>query len=65
MRILRLRLEHFRGVRSCAIEWAREGVTIVEGPNEIGKSSLAEAIRILFREPDSTAKKHVKAVQPA
>lgn len=64
MRILRLSLRNYRGIDACEIELAPRGVTIVEGPNEIGKSSLAEAIDVVFDELDSTAKARVKAIQP-
>ncbi len=64
MRILRITLRNFRGVASREIPIPPEGVTVVEGPNEIGKSSLAEAIDLLFEEPDSSTKQRVKAVKP-
>ena len=44
MRILRLRLRNYRGIPEREISFRRTGVTIVEGPNETGKSSLAEAL---------------------
>lgn len=63
MKLLRLKLEHWRGVSEQEIH-LDEGVTVIEGPNEIGKSSLFEALMLLFRELDSTSKTHIKAVQP-
>ncbi|MCB1685727.1 MAG: AAA family ATPase [Pseudomonadales bacterium] len=63
MRILRLSLENWRGVTSRSIEFC-EGVTVIEGPNEIGKSSIIEALQMLIHELDSSKKKSVKAVQP-
>ncbi len=64
MRILRLRLRNYRGVPEREISFRRTGVTIVEGPNEIGKSSLAEALDLLFDELDSTTKRKVQAIRP-
>ncbi|MHC4223051.1 MAG: AAA family ATPase, partial [Planctomycetota bacterium] len=64
MKILRLRLENYRGIDACELRFATQGVTVVEGPNEIGKSSLAEALDVLFDELDSTTKRSVKAIQP-
>jgi hypothetical protein len=64
MRILRLRLREFRGVRERELRFAPCGVTVVHGPNEIGKSSLAEAIDLVLEELDSAAKQRVRAVQP-
>ena len=64
MRILRVRLRHFRGVEAAEVRFAPLGVTIVQGQNEAGKSSLAEAIGVLFEHLDSTTKREVKAVKP-
>ena len=40
------------------------GITVIEGPNEIGKSSIAEAIDLLLEELDSTTKQGVKDTKP-
>jgi chromosome segregation ATPase len=64
MRILRLLLRNYRGVRERELRLAPSGVTVVHGPNEIGKSSLAEAIDLVFEELDSAAKQRVRQVQP-
>ena len=50
--------------RKREIEFAPRGVTIVTGPNEVGKSSLSEAIDLLFDERDDTAKQRVREIQP-
>jgi len=64
MRIRRLVLRNFRGVAFREIHFPPAGVTVVEGPNEVGKSSLAEAVDLLFEEPDGSAKQRVKVVKP-
>ena len=46
MKVLRLRLRNYRGIAQREIEFAPGGVTIVSGPNEVGKSSLSEAIEL-------------------
>ena len=63
MRILRLALENWRGVDSREVTLS-DGVTIIEGPNEIGKSTIVEAIRLLFGELDSSKKQAVKSIKP-
>lgn len=63
MKILRLQMTHWRGVRSRELRLA-DGVTVIEGPNEIGKSSIVEAIGLLFGELDSSKKQAVKAIKP-
>jgi hypothetical protein len=64
VRILRLRLRHYRGVTEREVAFAPRGVTIVSGPNEVGKSSLAEAVELLFDELADTAKQRVREIQP-
>jgi DNA repair exonuclease SbcCD ATPase subunit len=63
VRILRLSLENWRGVESRDVTLS-DGVTVIEGPNEIGKSTIAEAIRLLFSELDSSKKQAVKSIKP-
>ena len=53
MRFLRLRLASYRGISACKVNFSAVGITIVQGPNEIGKTSLGEAIGILFEYVDS------------
>ena len=64
MKITRLRVSHYRGITSREIAFAPRGVTIAVGPNEVGKSSLAESLELLFDERDDTAKQRVREVQP-
>lgn len=65
MRILRVSLRDFRGVGAAEVEFASEGVTIVEGPNEAGKTTLINAVDMLFKDRSSSSKASVRAVQPA
>lgn len=64
MRIHRISIRNFRGVESREISLAPTGVTIIEGPNETGKSSLAEAIDLLFDYPHDSKHRNVLAVRP-
>ncbi len=64
MRIHRISLRDFRGVKSADVEFALDGITIVQGPNEVGKSSLADALDMLLTDPDSSNKSRVKAAKP-
>jgi hypothetical protein len=54
----------FAGIGEARIELPPEGVTIVCGPNERGKSSLLRAIEVLFAEYDSSTKAAVRALKP-
>lgn len=64
MRIHRLRVQSFRGLADAEVTFATTGVTIVEGPNEVGKSSLAEAISLVVDELDTSTKERVRSVRP-
>ncbi|MGY6499494.1 MAG: hypothetical protein ACXIVQ_01145 [Acidimicrobiales bacterium] len=64
MRVHLLRLENFKGVASTEVRFCVPGVTIVEGDNEVGKSSIPEALHLLIDYPDSSRAAAVKAVQP-
>ena len=64
MRYRNLHLRDFAGIREARIELPPEGVAIVCGPNERGKSSLLRAIEVLFAEYDSSTKAGVRALKP-
>jgi DNA repair exonuclease SbcCD ATPase subunit len=64
MRLLRLRLANYRGINESEVQFGPQGLTIVEGPNEAGKTSLSEAIRLLFDYLDSSKHSEVKAIKP-
>lgn len=64
MKLLRLRLRNYRGVAETELRFDPLGVTIVDGPNEAGKSSVAEALGVLFDHLDSTKKSAVLELKP-
>jgi hypothetical protein len=63
MRVLRIAIRNFQGVRYNEVQFAPVGVTILEGPNEIGKTSLVRALDLLFDELHSSGKERVRDVQ--
>ncbi|MTD13049.1 AAA family ATPase [Nakamurella sp. YIM 132087] len=65
MRLHRLVLDDYRGINHREITFPASGVVIVEGANEVGKTSMIEALDLLLEERDSSAKQSVKAVRPA
>jgi len=64
MKLHRIRLRNFRGVRDREVEFAESGVTIVEGPNEVGKSSIAEALELAIEYPDSSRHRKIQSAKP-
>lgn len=59
-----LRVKNFCGITEKELRPQTKGITIIEGPNEVGKSCFVRALYILLEEMDSSAKKSVQAIQP-
>ena len=64
MKLHRVRLRNFRGVSESDVEFAEIGVTIVEGPNEVGKTSIADALRMAIEVKDNSKRASVMSVKP-
>ena len=64
MKLHRLTLINYRGVTYREIEFPDRGVVVISGANEIGKSSMIEALDLLLMSKDRSTKKEVKAVKP-
>jgi len=60
----RLRLKNFRGIADRAIDFPDRGVVVICGPNEIGKSSVLEALGLLLDQKDSSTRQSVLVVKP-
>ena len=63
MKLERVLLRNYRGVTEREVTLAPTGVTIVEGPNEVGKTAIAEAIQLAVDLPDSSKHRRVIRVQ--
>ena len=59
MRLHRVRLRDYRGVEDCTVEFSAEGITIVEGPNEIGKTCIPQGLDLLLNRLDSSKHRQV------
>jgi AAA ATPase domain len=64
MKLHRLVLTNYRGITHREIEFPDRGVVVVSGANEIGKSSMIEALDLLVNSKDRSNKKDVKQVKP-
>ncbi len=64
MRLHRLILTNYRGITHREIQFPDHGVVVVSGANEIGKSSMIEALDLLMEAKDRSTKKEVKQVKP-
>jgi len=64
MKFIRLRLANYRGIGLCEVSFSPVGITLIQGPNEAGKTSLGEAIGLLFEYIDTSKDRNVKAIKP-
>ncbi len=64
MKLHRLVLKNYRGIDHREIDFPEHGVVVVSGANEIGKSSMVEALDLLLESKDRSSKKEVKQVKP-
>ncbi len=64
MKLHRLVLTNYRGIEHREIDFPDHGVVVVSGANEIGKSSMIEALDLLLESKDRSTKKEVKEVKP-
>jgi DNA repair exonuclease SbcCD ATPase subunit len=64
VRLLRIRLEHFRGVEAAEIALDPTGVTVITGRNEIGKTSVLDAVTFAFNYPDNSRDRRLLAAKP-
>ncbi|OAN34956.1 AAA family ATPase [Mycolicibacterium iranicum] len=64
MKLHRLVLTNYRGITHRDTEFPDRGVVVVSGANEIGKSSMLEALDLLLESKDRSSKKEVKQVKP-
>jgi DNA repair exonuclease SbcCD ATPase subunit len=65
LRLHRIKLTDFRHVAAREVHFAEQGITLVSGPNGIGKTSLVEALDLLIDLPATSKHSRVMAAQPA
>ena len=64
MRLHRVRLCNYRGVADCEVKLPAQGITVIEGPNEVGKTSIPEGLDLVLTKMDSSGHRQVKSAQP-
>ncbi|MGY4711402.1 AAA family ATPase [Mycolicibacterium sp. CBM1] len=64
MKLHRLVLTNYRGITHRDIQFPDHGVVVVCGANEVGKTSMIEALDLLLESKDRSTKKDVKQVKP-
>jgi hypothetical protein len=64
MKLHRLVMANYRGITYREVDFPESGVVVVCGANEVGKSSMIEALDLLLDSKDRSTKKDVKQVKP-
>ena len=64
MKLHSLTINNYRSIKKRTIKLPDQGVVIISGANEIGKSSMIEALNLLLESKDSSIKKNVLKVKP-
>ncbi|MCX7618655.1 AAA family ATPase [Tepidiforma sp.] len=64
MRYHRVRVRNFRGITEAEVAFPEGRLLVIEGPNEAGKSSIVEAIGLLFEFTAESNSEEVRAVRP-
>lgn len=64
MKLHRIQVINFKGVTQQEIEFPSQGVTVLEGQNESGKSSVIQALDLLLEERHTAKTKATRAARP-
>jgi uncharacterized protein YhaN len=64
MKLHRLVLTNYRGIAHREVHFPDAGVVVICGANEVGKTSMIEALDLLLESKDRSTKKEVKQVKP-
>jgi len=64
MKFIRLRAANYRGIAAAEVKFGPTGITLMQGPNESGKTSLGEAMGLLFEYLDSSRHRNIEAIKP-
>ncbi len=64
MRYHRVTVRNFRGISDARVDFPEGRLLVIEGPNEAGKSSIVEAIRLLFDFTAESNAEEVRRVRP-
>ncbi len=64
MRLHSVRLRNYRGVTDSTVDFSADGVTVIQGDNEVGKTCIPEALDLILGALDSSHAKQVRDVRP-
>ncbi len=64
MKLISLSLRNFKGVEESRLNFNPDGITLIHGPNEAGKSSHAEALSLIFNHKASANTPATRDIRP-
>lgn len=64
MRLHRIKLAHFKGISAREVTFPDSGVVIISGANEVGKTSLVEALDMVLNDKHTSLRRHIRQAQP-
>lgn len=64
MKLHRLAVRDYKGIEERDVRVPESGILVLEGPNEIGKSSMLEALDLLLEHKDSSKRAQIRAARP-
>ncbi len=64
MIIHRLTIKNYRGVEEASVKFSPMGITLIEGDNEVGKTSLVQALHNIFEYTDNSKHRNITAIKP-
>lgn len=64
MKFIQLRIANYRKVSSREVDFGPTGMTVIQGRNGVGKTSLRESIGILFEYQDTSKHRAVTDIKP-
>lgn len=64
MRLHRLSVRDYKGIAARDVEFPEAGILVLEGPNEVGKSTMLDALDLVLDHKDSSRRAQIRAAQP-
>ena len=64
MRLHRLSVRDYKGVAARDVAFPEAGILVLEGPNEVGKSTMLDALDLVLDHKDSSRRAQIRSAQP-
>ena len=64
MRLHRLSVRDYKGVAARDVAFPEAGILVLEGPNEVGKTTMLDALDLVLDHKDSSRRAQIRSAQP-